>query len=504
MPKSKTKQVYKPRKNRMAIEVSGFNRTFRTFKEWLQSIDDRLKGCKIKRKNDNYIVKVQNEGIIENLLKHNNDVFDGDILSILFKGKIIVNSNGNSYQNISIKSLAYELVNRYFDELDRSIDLSSLHEKLLLVEYKSKLDEFGISNLFKCISDIHPNIISINYAHNKTNLKEFKGIHKYFPNLIKLSLENTYITNLFDLDLIKDIPLQHLTLTTNPIIVNPSLKEFIYALFPKLITLNGEQFYYSNMFNVSIPRTLPPISIGYFKDYNQYLQVKQFLQTYFETFNNNYSNENYYDQTLSTCSLTMVNKAVPHLSKLNRNLKTLLTTLKSTVDLAHIGRDKILNFHKELEGIKQNTDNVTFDCTTLYIDGKEVYNIVCFGECKYREKVVHFYQTFIVTNELKIINNHLHFFKCDAPFVVMKKDKDTHDAITDVHKKNYLDCDSLLLMVKELKFDITCFYERIQIIRDVIQSFNDVHQAYQYCRKFQWKKNLILANLPPQQIRIIQ
>ncbi|EAL50738.2 mRNA export factor mex67, putative [Entamoeba histolytica HM-3:IMSS] len=501
------------KKNTTKLSVTGFTGTSQQLVNWLSRAGQNIKkNIFVNGNNGTFTVSVSLPNLVEQILRLNGDNYDNSIVSIC--------EMQQQPQATSLQSVVKELISRCYTAGDFSINLDNLQQKLQALGYQRNFDNVALNKIFELIALSKPALKAVHYCNNNlTSLVSFKNLGRLFPSLMGLDLTNNSIRQIDQLDHIKDLPLEVLTLLNNPITQDPNylliqivfyfslfystssavLKEYISHLFSQIRTyfkkirlLDQKPLGTAFQFPISISNNLPSIEIGYFASFDIYSYANGFLTQYFELLDKNPGDLIRFYSPSSIFSLTLSDGVATFLSTSNRNHANQFAQ-NEYVSRLYIGPKIAPLFVNKFEHCTHKMNNIAFDVCQIQIPPlfPTVLNITAFGKCELNSREMNFYRTFILTPDNIIINEHLHLFKGDIPFVVVQQTKDAIDAINNVSNLTKLSVAEVLPFLKSTNYDSKMAVVRMTLVLKVMGSNFTKEQAGFICEKLQWNEQYI-------------
>ncbi|KAL7713308.1 NTF2 domain-containing protein [Entamoeba marina] len=516
MPKhSRRHQPFPPRHSGFFKKflVTGFTGTLNQFKQFLKNIDSGFKNQKIYSVDDNFCVELKFKQLEQKITS-----LDGTSDQ---KGAILsVEEVGGRPNTSALETIIPDMINKYYISNTNMVNLSQLNVKLADCGYSKKFDDFLLTKILETISKTKPTLSGISLCDNGiASLSNLKNIHELFPSLTGLILDNNNIKSPNQLDYIKHIPLVVLSLTGNPIenvtpdeyqalmlfviftILLFSLITIIYHFsqirkdFPKLKIYSGNPIGSLFKFPVNFKHALLPIQMGYFPVYPAFATVENWLVKLLQTSNdswsklqNNYIPSSVFSSTSSGTANSFAQFDRNHVNSLSQ---------QEYVERLKIGQRIHVFFNTKFTKFEMNYENITFDVFPVQIANMQIINILCFGKCQFGNHSFNFYRTLLINGDLQILNDHIHFFKADKPFVIMKQAKDNHKAVHDVIANNGLQNngveDLVLGILKTTNYDVAFATDRLRnCIFPLVQSKSlQPDEAFAICQQCGWDVNQI-------------
>uniref|UniRef100_T1JGC8 NTF2 domain-containing protein n=1 Tax=Strigamia maritima TaxID=126957 RepID=T1JGC8_STRMM len=193
----------------------------------------------------------------------------------------------------------------------KTLDLSSFVNDIDLKNngiYISLNRQIVFSSIIELIEGNIPDLVSLNLTDNKLTSEQLRLLKK-LKNIKCLLLGGNNLRSLNDLDSIKELSLEELVVSRNPLCDhNKDQAAFVSAVrqkFPKVVRLDGQELPPAYGFDVE-PETILPTSQGnFFSDETVRGIVPQFLEQYF-TFYDSGDRQNllaaYHDQAVFSMS----------------------------------------------------------------------------------------------------------------------------------------------------------------------------------------------------------
>ncbi|KAL2737440.1 nuclear RNA export factor 1-like isoform X1 [Vespula maculifrons] len=320
--------------------------------------------------------------------------------------------------------LKQAMVKRYVQETN-ALDLSKFHhDPDLIADYFCALSRpIMLMAVLDIVSEYVPTLEALNLDGNKLYMIEkLDVLYKKFPRLKILYIGDNKIKEISQLDAIKELQLEELRLTGNPVSNRYISRQNDYIsgvrkIFPKLLRLDGIELPRPILFDVANDTTKVPHTQRLFvTDVKAQDIASQFLQQYFIIFDseNRHPLLDAYDEH-ARFSLTVINnqnteKLSAYLSE-NRNLFRVNNNNKRQ-KLLKQGRLPVLSFIIELPRTKHHLNTFTMDISVINQGMMLITVTGLFDELNNKgDQLRYFNRTFIIVprgNGYCICNEQLH------------------------------------------------------------------------------------------------
>ncbi|ELP91683.1 nuclear RNA export factor, putative [Entamoeba invadens IP1] len=489
---NKRKQKFqKPNKNKdygnkLKLIVSGFTGTTTQLSSFFSSNGIHVNVKFISETGGNFQVNLKDKTTANNILGLNGILFNSQIVTISMVD--------NSAPSVNFNEMGMKLVDKYYSTNDQSINLDNIQMKVKDLGFNKQVDSIVITRILDGISTIKPAIQSIHFCNNSiSSLLGFQKIIAVFPALKSLDFRNNCIKQLDQLDYIKDIPLEALSLNGNPIQNEPNYHFQIRTHFKNLQFLDLQNFTSMFRFPVTVNTYIPDLQIGYFANYSEFSSIESFIKNYFNLFDTDPLSLSSFYTMASVFSFTAT-KHLKEVSEMNRN------------HVSHFAQDQYASrllcgskiapfFANKFKPCVHNLNDINFDCFSLTLpSGLQLVNVVVFGKAKYCDRgTSNFYRTFILTMDGKIINEQLFIFSGENPFVVGKQTKEAMAAIKQVSQMTQIDPNFTVPFLKRTNYDTQRALGYINMVVTLVQRLGITHaEAFFVCDKLQWEEGIII------------
>lgn len=229
MPKGKGKSIkargkpydHKKRANGR-FRVDNFPGTCVQLKTWVFSMYSQYKSeMKFREMDGYYIIEYFKDYLAEKLIMLNGAQFSGCVVSVS-------PMNDAGQRGITVSDMIREICLEGYNRENSHMDISHLPERLAAKGFTKHLDLPLQTKVIDHVKANYPTSNSIDYSFNGlTTLHIFREIHQSMPQLIGLNLSNNNIKNLDQLEHIKEIPLEVLSLNDNPILAENGFNLFV-------------------------------------------------------------------------------------------------------------------------------------------------------------------------------------------------------------------------------------------------------------------------------------
>ena len=329
--------------------------------------------------------------------------------------QMIINYIEEPIKSEQFKFVLENIKHKYFDIITRTLNLSSLQEKLTEQKFYPE-EEFDqvFRNALKYFYNEIPDLLSLDISHNNLlNTYFFNELLYGFKELTDFNCSYNSISSTRCFQELHGLPLRRLTT-----IGNPFGEEFPIELrdtFPLLEYYNGELIR-PNFFPTTIHPTISPLKYNTMFPFNEekFGSIYDFLVKYFEFFDGNrdelyqfYNDQSFFDITLND------NLQFSNIKSRDISLFDPTPILKNIYQ----GSESIVNKIKELEQTTHRLCDLCFDV----VDFNGVCIITLHGQCTMKGIIYQYCRTFIINeNPFIIMNDHLQLFDGFKGFMVVK------------------------------------------------------------------------------------
>ncbi|XP_053990475.1 nuclear RNA export factor 1-like [Hylaeus anthracinus] len=332
-----------------------------------------------------------------------------------FKLHVNVMQPGYPYCEIDNKlkeRLKQAMAKRYVNETN-ALDLSKFHlDPDLVADYFYTLSRpLMLKTVLDIVSDCIPNLEALNLDANKLQmLTKLNILSKKFPKLKILYIGDNKIKDIYQLDSLKELQLEELKLTGNPVCNKYEFRQNDYISdvrkrFPKLLRLDGTDLPKPIIFDVADDgNKMPPPQRMFVTNAKIQGVASQFLQQYFLIFDSEnrqplldaYDEHACFSMTISYSQ--NANKLNGYYSE-NRNLYRINESNKRQ-KLLKQGRLPVVSFISEMPRTSHYLNTFTMDIS-LVTDGMMLITVTgLFKELGKKEQPVRFFnRTFIIVPE---------------------------------------------------------------------------------------------------------
>ena len=212
------------------ISVQNFPGTLQQFKQWIKSMFSGTYDTFDARDKQTYIeVTYYHEDMRDKLIGINNSIYSNS--QVMFIDKEPVDGKKGSKDFKTPTQMVDEILQENFNKETNYVDLSNVVDKLVEKGYRKHVDLMFHSKIIQQLKNKYPNTEGIGYNNNNlTSLSIFKDLEKGLPQLVALNLMNNQIKDVQQLEFIKNIPLEVLSLNNNVVCNQKEFELFVYFL----------------------------------------------------------------------------------------------------------------------------------------------------------------------------------------------------------------------------------------------------------------------------------
>ena len=213
------------------VIVQNFAGTQQQLIQWIKSLfNGKFDTFNVKDKHTHYDIAYFNEDMKDKLLTLNNSLYMNARVNF-----ILNEYNQNEERRKTLPEMIDEILTENFNKETNFVDLSNISNKLAEKGYNKHVDVMLHSKVIQQLKDKYPNTAGIAYCSNNiTSLAFFKELERSLPQLVALNLMDNNIKTVDQLEFIKNIPLEVLTLNGNQIIEQREFQLFVFFLFINL------------------------------------------------------------------------------------------------------------------------------------------------------------------------------------------------------------------------------------------------------------------------------
>lgn len=329
-----------------------------------------------------------------------------------FKLQVRVKPGFPQYEiNDKYKERLKQVISKRYVQETNALDLSKFHQDPDLVDdYCCALFRPSILMAVLDIVGEHiPTLEVLNLESNKLlNINKLSELNKKFSKLKILYIGDNKIKDIYQIDAIKDLKLEELKLTGNPVCnkYTSQQNEYICDIrkrFPNLLRLDDTELPRPIVFDVIDTAKIPKSQKILFTDTNAQQIAYRFLQQYFTILDSEnrqflldaYDEQAYFSMTITASYTNKLNRYLMN----SRNLFRICDTVKRQKSLKY-GRLPVVSFISEMPRTRHLLDTFTMDIALATQTMMFITVTGYFQELDNKEQSIrHFNRTFIIVPE---------------------------------------------------------------------------------------------------------
>lgn len=490
------------------IAVNNFPGTIQQLKQWIKSMfNGTFDTFDAKDKMNHIEIICYNDDLKDKLLGLNNSNYANTQVLFTEKDKIDEKMKKTPTQMVD------EILKEYFNKETNYVDLSNIEDKLKQKGYQKHVDLMFQSKIIQQLKDKYPNTAGIGYNNNNlTSLSIFKELERSLPQLVALNLMNNQIKDVQQLDFIKNIPLEVLSLNNNMIIQQREFQLKIVTYFHNLVLLNQEQYTGQQYFPVTSRQKVPPLKIALTTDYALYKVVLNFLTQYYQSVDNRSDQlmQCYAPNSILTVTLNGSSSFINGLQNYNRSHAQSISKNEYTSRM-FVGQLNITNFLRDkFKPVGHGMKKMAFDITMWTIDGQTVLNVVSYGQLTHPRETINYHTTFLIlfdpqSLQLKqILNQQIHLFQKRDNFSIVQPSVDARQSIEKLEnlaqQQNLNMAMIVFPLAKNTNFDHDLTLRKLSVMAEVMTNANknqmqvQFNQVHAVCELYNYDMNMMGAD----------
>ncbi|KAL6434115.1 hypothetical protein ACFW04_005925 [Cataglyphis niger] len=325
--------------------------------------------------------------------------------------------------NDKYKERLKQVVSKRYIQETNALDLSKFHQDPDLIDdYCCALFRPSIlMTVLNIVGEHMPNLEILNLENNKLhNIDKLSELNKKFTKLKILHIGDNKIKDIYQVDAIKDLKLEELKLTGNPVCNKYIFQQNNYICdirkrFPKLLRLDDMELPRPIVFDVIDIAKIPKSQKIFFTDLNAQQIAHRFLQQYFTILDSEnrqflldaYDKQAYFSITITASSANKLNQYLMN----SRNLFRIHDIVRRQ-KLLKYGRLPVVSFISEMPQTRHLLNTFTMDIVLATQTMMFITITGYFQELDNKEQPIRYFnRTFIIVpegNGYCICNEQLH------------------------------------------------------------------------------------------------